>query len=66
VKKRDEYLLEAYNRHLCDLVVGDRKAYVLKLKKDRESIGAGLLGRIASLETENERLRCGWEKANKG
>ncbi|MBU0761695.1 MAG: hypothetical protein KKD39_01605 [Candidatus Altiarchaeota archaeon] len=57
VSERERYLVKAFNQHIRDTVIRDRKGVVLKLRKDREKIGEGLIQRIKMLEDEIAAIR---------
>lgn len=66
VRLREEHILKAYNQHIFETVIGDRKALLRKLREDREAVGEGLMGRISHLEVENLKLKQEFEEFKKG
>ncbi|MFH1055180.1 MAG: hypothetical protein V1744_03675 [Candidatus Altiarchaeota archaeon] len=59
---REEHMLEAYNRHIMETVIRDRKILMEKLVEDRAAVGEGLLSRVEELRQENRRLTKEFEE----
>jgi len=54
---RERQMTTAYNQHIYDTVIRDRKILLERLNQESQAVGEGLIRRIEELESENISLK---------